>query len=60
MEISFSILWEIKVYHHIDGLNVNTTCEQVSTHEITACTIPEVMEHSVSVVLKHLCMDVKA
>jgi len=36
------------------------TLRHTSTHEITACTIPEVMEHSVSVVLKHLCMDVKA
>lgn len=59
MQICLGVLWEIKVDHHIDCLNVNSTGEQVRTDQVPTVTITEVMEHPVSVGLKHFRVNIK-
>ena len=53
MKIGLSVLREIKVDDDIDGLNIDTTSEEIRTDKVTTNAIPEVVENTVTVVLKH-------
>lgn len=59
MEIRFSVFWKVEVDDHIDGLDIDTTGQEVRTDKITAYAIAEVMEHSITVVLQHLGVGVE-
>ena len=60
MKISFSHLGEIKVDDNIDSLDVNTSGEEITAYQVPAQASSEVMEHSVSVSLSHLGVNVVA
>jgi hypothetical protein len=60
VEVGFSILWEVKVDDNIDCLNIDTASQQVGANQIATHAISEIMEHSVTVLLKHSSMGVKA
>ena len=60
MEIRFRVLGEIKVDNNIDGLDINTTGEQVGANEVTTDTLAEVVENAVTVRLQHFGVRIKA
>jgi len=60
MKIGFGILGEIEVDDNVDGLNINTTCQEIRADKIAADAIAEVVEDAVAVCLKHTSMTVKA
>ena len=60
MKVGLGHLGEVEVDHHIDGLDVDATCEKVRTDEVPAEAGPEVMEDPVPVGLRHLGVDVVA
>jgi hypothetical protein len=49
VEVSLSILWEIKVYNNIDRLNIDTSSKDVSTDKASGLSVLEVMEDSVNI-----------
>ena len=59
MKVRLTILREVEVDDDIDGLDINTTCEEVRADEIAADAIAEVMEHAVAVRLQHFGMRVE-
>lgn len=60
MEVGLRILREIKVDDYVNSLNVDTTGKKIRANEIAAYTVPEVMKHTVTVVLQHLGVRVEA
>ena len=60
VKISFSHLGEIKVDDNIDRLDVNTSGEEITADQVPTQSSSEVMEHSVSVSLSHLGVNVVA
>lgn len=59
MKVCFRIFGEIEVDNDIYGLDINTSSKEIRTYEITANTIPEVMEDTVAVVLEHFRVRVE-
>jgi len=59
MEISLGILGEVKVYHDVNRLNVDSTSEQVSAHEAASLSVLKIMVDTVTIALLHLRMDVE-
>jgi len=60
MKISFAVLWEIKVDDDVYGLYVDSTSKKIRADEVAAYAIAEIMENTVTMRLKHLCMRVEA
>lgn len=60
MEISLCIFWEIEVDDNVDGLNVDTTSEQIRADKVARDSGSEVVEDLVAVLLHHLRMRVEA
>ena len=60
VKISLRILGEIKVYHNVNRLNVDSTSEQVSAHEAAGLTVLKIMVDTVTIALLHLRVDVEA
>jgi len=60
MEVGFGILGEIKIDYNVDGLNIDTTGEEIGADEIAAHPVPEIVEDTVAMVLQHLRMTVEA
>ena len=60
MEVGLRILWEIEIDDYIDSLNVDTTGKKIRADKIAAYTVPEVVKHTISIVLQHLGMGVEA
>lgn len=54
MKVRFGGLWEIKVDDNIDGLDIDTSSEEVRADQVSCHSIPEIVEDSVSVSLLHL------
>lgn len=59
MEVCFRVFREIEVDDDVYSLNINTTSEKIRAYEITANTVPEVMEDTIAVVLEHFRVRVK-
>ncbi|KAI6768851.1 hypothetical protein HG531_011040 [Fusarium graminearum] len=59
VEVSLGVLGEIKVDDNVDGLNVDTTGEQIGAHKVSADTVTEIVENTVSCMLLHLRMTVE-
>lgn len=59
VQIRFRVLGEIKVDDDIHSLDVNSPGEEIGGDQVAARSVSEVVEHSVSVRLKHLRMDVE-
>jgi len=60
VEISLSVLGEIKVDNDVDGLDVDTTGQEIRADQVSADTIPEIVEDAVTMGLEHLCVGVEA
>ena len=60
MKVSFRVLGEIKVDHHVDGLDIDTAREEVRADEVPTDAVAEVVEDAVTVRLEHLCVRVEA
>lgn len=60
VKIGLGILREVKVNHHIDRLNINTTGQQVRADQVTTHAVAEVMEHAITVLLEHPSVRVEA
>jgi len=60
MKIGFRALGKIETYYHIDRLNIDASCEQIGTHEVSARAIAKVVENTVAVVLLHARVDIEA
>lgn len=60
VQVSFSVLGEVKVYDNVDSLNVNTSSKQIRAHQVPADSVSEVVEDTVSCLLLHLGMTVEA
>lgn len=59
MEVGFGILWKVKVDDNIDSLDINTTSKKIRAHEISANSIAEIMEDTVTVCLEHTSVTVE-
>jgi len=60
MKVSLGSLREVKIDDHVHRLNINTTGEEVGAHQVTGCSVAELMEDPVSIWLLHFGMDVEA
>ena len=60
MQVGLGHLGEVEVDDNVDGLDVDTAGEQVRADQVTASTVAEIVEDSVTVVLTHLGVDVEA
>ena len=60
MQVGLGHLGEVEVDDHVDGLDVDTAGEQVGADQVTAGTVAEIVEDSVTVVLTHLGVNVEA
>ena len=60
VEVGLRILREIEVDNYIDSLNVDTSGKKIRADKIAAYTVPEVMKHTVAVVLQHFGVRVEA
>ena len=60
MEIGLGHLGEVEVDDDIDGLDVDTSCEEIAADQVSAQASSEVVEDSVAVSLGHLGVDVVA
>lgn len=60
MQVRLSIFWKIEIDNDVNSLNINTTSQKIRAHKVPADAIPEVVEDSITVMLKHSRMRVKA
>jgi len=60
MEVGVCGTREIKVYDDVQSLNINAAGEDVGADKVAALALAEIVEHSVSVLLAHLPVDVEA
>ena len=51
MEVCLRVFRKIKIDHHIDGLDIDTTSQEIRTNKVAAYTVAKVMKHPVTVVL---------
>lgn len=59
MKVCFRVFREIEVDNDIYSLNINTTSEEIRAYEITANTIPKVVEDTIAVILEHFRVRVE-
>ena len=57
MEIGLGGSWEIEVDNYVDGWNIDSSGEQITSDEASTLSLGEVMEHLVSFALWHLGVD---
>ena len=60
VQICFCVLREIEVDDDIDSLDVNAASQKIRTDKVTANSIPEVVENTISIVLQHSGMRIEA
>lgn len=60
VKVGLGHLWEVEVDDHVDGLDVDTTSEEVAAHQVSAQAGAEVVENSVTMSLGHFGVDVVA
>jgi len=60
VEVRFRVLGEIKVDDDVDGLNIDTTSEEIRAHEVSTHAVAEVMEDAVTMRLQHFRVRVEA
>lgn len=59
MEIGFAVLGEVEVNDNVDGLDIDTSSEEIRADKVTADTVAEIVEDTVTMRLKHLCVRVE-
>lgn len=60
VQVSLGVLGEVKVDDNVDGLDIDTSGQQIGTDQVTAGTVAEIVENPVSMRLEHLCVRVEA
>lgn len=60
VKICLCVFGKIEVDDDIDGLDVNSTGQQIGADEVAACAVPEIMKDAVPVILLHFGVRVKA
>lgn len=60
MKVGFRGLGEVKVDDDVDGLDIDTSREEVGADQVPSQTTSEIVEDSVSVFLLHSCVRVEA
>lgn len=60
VQIGFRVLGEVEVDHDVDRLDIDTTSQQVRADEVAAYAVAEIMEHAVTVLLKHPGVRIEA
>ncbi|KAH3662543.1 hypothetical protein OGAPHI_005795 [Ogataea philodendri] len=60
VKVCFCCFWEVKVHHHVDGLDIDTSGEEVGTHQVSDLALSELVEDLISGGLRHLGMRVVA
>lgn len=60
VQVGLSHLGEVEVDDYVDGLDINSSGEQVGAHEVAAQPGTEVVKDSITVALRHFGMDVVA
>lgn len=51
VKVCLGVFREVEVYDDVDCLDIDTTRQQIRTHEVTADAVSEVVEHAVSMSL---------
>jgi hypothetical protein len=59
MEISFCVFGEIEIDDNVDGLDVDTTGEEIGTDEIATDSLTEIVEDAITMSLKHFGVRVE-
>jgi len=60
VEIGFRVLREVKVDDNVNGLNIDTTGEEIRADEVAADAVAEIVEDAITSSLGHLGMAVEA
>mmetsp|Transcript_46946 Transcript_46946/g.78217 ORF Transcript_46946/g.78217 Transcript_46946/m.78217 type:complete len:419 (-) Transcript_46946:177-1433(-) len=60
MEVGLSVLGKVKVDDDVDGLDVDTACEEIRGDKVAATTVSKVVEDAVAVLLLHAGVDEEA
>lgn len=60
MKVSLRVLGEVEVDHNVDGLNVDTSSDEIGADQVSAIALAEVVEDAVTVSLLHTGVDVVA
>ena len=60
VQVGLGHFGEVEVDDHVDGLNIDTTGQQVGTHQVPAQSCSEIMENAVPVGLSHPGVNVVA
>lgn len=60
MKICLRVLRKVEIDHHIDGLDIDSTSQEIRTNKVAANTVAKVMEYPITIVLQHLSMRVEA
>lgn len=59
MKVRFRVFGEIKVDDDVDGLNIDTTSEEVRAHEVSTHAITEVVEDTITMRLQHFRVGIE-
>jgi hypothetical protein len=59
MEIGFCVFGEIEIDDNVDGLDVDTTGEEIGTDEIATDSLTEIVEDAITMSLKHFGVRVE-
>eukprot|EP00598_Pedospumella_elongata_P012220 CAMPEP_0185012080 /NCGR_PEP_ID=MMETSP1098-20130426/98114_2 /TAXON_ID=89044 /ORGANISM="Spumella elongata, Strain CCAP 955/1" /LENGTH=384 /DNA_ID=CAMNT_0027541129 /DNA_START=1898 /DNA_END=3052 /DNA_ORIENTATION=- len=60
VEVGLGALGEVEVDHNVHALDVDTAGEQIRAHQVAGRAVAELVEHSVTIGLLHLGVNVKA
>ena len=59
MQIRLGIFGEVEIDDDIDGLNVNTTCQEIRADKVTTDTSAEICKDAISCRLQHASVRVE-
>ena len=53
VQVGLSVAREVKVDDNVHRLDINTTSQQIGADQISAVSLAEIVEHAVTVILRH-------
>ena len=60
VQVGLGVLGEVEVDNNVDGLDVDTSGEEIRAYKVTADTVAEIVEDAVTGLLLHFCVTVEA
>jgi hypothetical protein len=60
MQVGFGVARKIEIDNDVDGLNVDTTSEQIRADQIATVALTEIVENAIAMLLSHLRVNVVA